>query len=119
MNYSELCKAVADLHGSIEVAIILSKGKLVASHLKLGGPAPDEGEFRNMISQIEMIIRTSKINEDKFGEMGFIVIHYKYIDGFFFPINDNDTLIVGVIQPYDHDNLVNGILTLMSQRKRS
>jgi hypothetical protein len=119
MNHSELCKAVAGLHGSIEVAIILSKGKLVASHLKSGGPAPDEEEFRSMISQIETIIRTTKINEDKFGEVGFIAIHYKYIDGLFFPIDDHDSLIVGAIQPYDHDSLVNGILALVSQRKHS
>jgi hypothetical protein len=118
MNYSELCKTVAGLHGSIEVSIILSKGKLVASHLKSGGPAPDEDEFRSMISQIETIIRTTKINEDKFGEVGFIAIHYKYIDGLFFPLNDHDALIVGAIPPYDHDDLVNGILALISQRKR-
>ena len=119
MNYSELCKAVAGLHDSIEVAIVLSKGKLVASHLKSGGPAPDEEEFRSMISQIETIIRTTKINEDKFGEVEFIAIHYKYIDGLFFPTNDHDALIVGAIQPYDYDNLVNGILALVSQRKHS
>lgn len=119
MNYNELCKAVADLHGSIEVTIILSKGKLVASHLKSGGPAPDEEEFRSMISQIETIIRTTKINEDKFGEVGFVVVHYKYIDGLFFPISDHDALIVGVIQPYDHDKLVNEILAIVVQKKRS
>ncbi len=118
MNYNELCRAVAGLHGSIEVAIILSKGKLVASHLKSGGPAPDEEEFRSMISQIETIIKTTKINEDKFGEVGFIAVHYRYIDGLFFPINDHDALIVGVIQPYDHDKLVNEILSIVAQKKR-
>jgi len=118
MNYNELCKAIAALHGSIEVAIILSKGKIVATHLKSGGPAPDEEEFRSMISQIDTIIRTAKINEDKFGEVGFIAVHYKFIDGLFFPINDHDTLIVGTIQPYDHEKLLNEILTVVAQKKR-
>jgi hypothetical protein len=117
MNYQELCKAVAGLHGSIEVAMVLSKDKLAASHLKSGGPAPDEDEFHYMISQIEMIVRATKTNEDKFGELGFITIHYKYIDGLFFPLSDQDTLIVGVVQPYEHDALTGKILTLLARKK--
>ena len=108
---------VAGLHGNIEVSIILSKGKLVASHLKSGGPAPDEEEFRSMISQLETIIRTAKINEDKFGEIGFIAIRYKFIDGLIFPLDNHDALIVGIIQPYDYDDLIHKILTLISQEK--
>jgi hypothetical protein len=118
MNYQELCKAVAGLHGSIEVAMVLSNDKLVGSHLKSGGPAPDEDEFRQMISQIEMIVRTAKTNEDRFGDLGFITIHYKYIDGLFFPLNDRDTLIVGVVQPYEHDVLAGKILTLLARKKQ-
>lgn len=119
MNYQELCQAVAGLHGSVEVAIVLSSNKLIASHLKSGGPAPDEDEFSHMISQIEMIVRATKANEDKFGELGFITIHYKYIDGLFFPLNDRDTLIVGVVQPYDHDALAGKILTLLARKVKS
>ena len=117
MNYQELCKAVAGLHGSVEVAMVLSGSKLAASHLKSGGPAPDEDEFRYMISQIEMIVRATKANEDKFGELGFITVHYRYIDGLFFPLGDQDTLIVGVVQPYDHDALAGKILTLLARKK--
>jgi hypothetical protein len=116
MNYQELCKAVAGLHGSVEVALVLSSNKLAASHLKSGGPAPDEDEFHYMISQIEMIVKTTKANEDKFGKMGFITIHYKYIDGLFFPLNDHDTLIVGVVQPYDHDALAGKVLRLLARK---
>jgi len=108
---------VAGMHGSVEVALVLSDGRVVGSHLKSGGPVPDEDEFRYMISQIEMIVRATKANEDKFGELGFITIHYKYIDGLFFPLNDRDTLIVGVVQPYDHDALAGKILTLLVRKK--
>ncbi|HEX7032655.1 MAG TPA: hypothetical protein VF172_06615 [Nitrososphaera sp.] len=117
MNYQDLCKAVSDLHDSVEVAMVLSEGKLAASHLKSGGPVPDEDEFRHMISQIEMIVQATKANEDKFGELGFIMIHYKHIDGFFFPLSDRDTLIVGVVQPYEHDALTGKILTLLVRKK--
>ncbi len=106
---------MASLHGSVEVSMVLSENKLAASHLKSGGPVPDEDEFRYMISQIEMIVRATKANEDKFGELGFIAIHYKYIDGLFFPLNDHDTLIVGVVQPYDHDALTGKILALLAR----
>ena len=116
MNYQELCKVVAELHGSIEVAMVLSDNKIVSSQLKSGGPTPDKDEFGHMISQIEMIVKTTKANEDKFGELGFITIHYKYIDGLFFPLNDHDTLIVGVVQPYEHDALTAKILVLLARK---
>ena len=109
--------AVVGLHNSIEVAMVLSNDKIVGSHLKSGGPVPDEDEFRHMISQIEMIVRTIKTNEDKFGDLGFITIHYKYIDGLFFPLNDHDTLIVGVVQPYEHDILTGKISTLLVRKR--
>ncbi len=76
---------------------------------------PSDEEFRDMISQIETIIRTTKINEDKFGSLDFIVIHYKYIDGLFFPLNDKDTLIIGIVQPYNYDVVMNKILELVKQ----
>ena len=117
MNYQELCKAVAGLHGSVEVAMVLSSDKVAASHLKSGGPAPDEDEFHHMISQIEMIVKATKANEDKFGDLGFITIHYKYIDGLFFPLDNQNTLIIGVVQPYDHDALTGKILTLLARKK--
>ena len=117
MNYQELCQTVGELHNSIEVTMVVSNNKIVGSHLKSGGPTPDKDEFGQMISQIEMIVRTTKANEDKFGELGFITIHYKYIDGLFFPLNDHDTLIVGVLQPYDHDAITAKMLTLLARKK--
>jgi len=117
MNYQELCKEVTDLHGSVEVSMVLSDNKVAASHLKSGGPAPDEDEFHHMISQIEMIVRATKANEDKFGELAFITVHYKYIEGLFFPLSDHDTLIVGVVEPYEHDVLAGKILTLLARKR--
>jgi len=116
MNYDELCKVIAALHNNIEVVIVLSNNKLAASYLKSGGPVPDEDEYRSMISQIESIIRTTRVNEDKFGCLEFIVIHYKYITGLFFPLDDDDTLITGIVQPYNHDDLVSKILKLVAKR---
>jgi hypothetical protein len=117
MSHQELCKAVACLHGSVEVAMVLSNDKLVSSHIKSGGPAPDEDEFRHMISQIGMIVRTIRANEDKFGDLVSITIHYRFIDGLFFPLNDSDTLVVGVVQPYDHDALAGKISELLARKK--
>lgn len=117
VNYSELCKAIAELHSSAEVVIVLSKGKLAASHLKSGGPQPDEGEFRKMISQLDKVISTVKSNEDKFGELGFVTVHYQYVDGLFFPISDSDTLIIGIMPPYDHDAFVSKVTALVSKQK--
>ncbi len=118
MNYSELCKAVTGLHGGIEVAIVLSGGKLAASHLKSGGPAPDEQEFGSMISQLDTIVRTTKANEDKFGELGFVMIHYRHVDGLLLPVNDSDTLIVGMMPPYDRDDLIGKISLLIAKKRR-
>src|ERR671938_1111909 len=115
MKYTELCKKIAGLHNSIEVVIVLSKNKLVASHLKSGGPVPEEEELRSMISHIETIISTSKVNEDKFGRLEFIIIHYKHIDGLFFPLSEHDTLIIGIVQPYNYDIIVNKILASITK----
>ena len=117
MNYQELCREVSDLHTSVEVVMVLSNDKVAASNLKSGGPVPDEDEFHYMISQIEMIVRATKANEDKFGELGFITIHYKHIDGLFFPLTGHDTLIIGVVQPYEHDVLTGKIVTLLARKK--
>jgi hypothetical protein len=117
MNYRELCKAITGLDGNVEVAMVLSEEKLAASHMKSGGPAPDEDEFHYMISQIKMIVTATKANEDKFGELGYITVHYKYIDGLFFPLGGQETLIAVVMHPYDHDALTGKIMTLLARKK--
>lgn len=117
LNYNGLCKGAAGLHPNVEVAIVLSSGKLAASHLKSGGPSPDEQEFSKMISQLHSVITTTKANEDKFGELGHITVHYKHVDGLFFPINDRDTLIIGIMPPYDHDGFVSKIYSLVASEK--
>ena len=116
-SYGALCKAVSELHSSAEVVLVISKGKLAASHIKSGGPAPDEGEFRNVLSQLETVITTIKANEDKFGDLRFVAIHYKYVDGLFFPIDDTDTLVVGIMPPYD-DSFVTKVSSLVEKEKR-
>ena len=45
--------------------------------------------------------------------VGFITIHYRYIDGLLFPINDHDTLVVGMVQPYDRDKVVGKVSALI------
>ncbi|MGI0037837.1 MAG: hypothetical protein ACRD99_05725 [Nitrososphaera sp.] len=116
-GYGALCKAVSELHSSAEVVLVISRGKLAASHIKSGGPAPDEGEFSNMLSQLETVIAAIKANEDKFGDLRFVAIHYKYVDGLFFPIDDTDTLIVGIMPPYD-DSFVAKVSSLVEKEKR-
>ncbi|HEY8139547.1 MAG TPA: hypothetical protein VIE86_00525 [Nitrososphaera sp.] len=119
MNYRALCKGVSELHPNSEVVIVISKGRLAASHMKSGGPAPDEKEFRKMITQLDTVIKTVKANEDKFGELGFVTVHYKYVDGLFFPISDHDTLIVGIVPPYDHSSFVDGVSSLLAEHKKN
>jgi hypothetical protein len=117
-GYGALCKAVSELHNGAEVVLVISRGRLAASHIKSGGPAPDEGEFRKMLSQLETLITTIRANEDKFGELRFVAIHYKYVDGLFFPIDDTDTLVVGIMPPYD-DSFVAGVSSLVENEKHT
>ena len=116
-SYSELCKAVAELHSNAEVVIVLSSGKLAASHMKSGGPAPDEREFSKMLAQLYSVISTVKQNEDKFGDLRSIAIHYRYVDGLFFPISEADTLIVGIMPPYD-ESFVAKVSSLVEKQRR-
>lgn len=116
-SYGALCKEVSELHNNAEVVLVLSKGKLAASHLKSGGPAPDEKEFRKMLTQLESVVSAIKENEDKFGELQFVAIHYKYVDGLFFPINASDTLIIGIMPPYDSTFVAN-VSSLIEKNRR-
>ena len=111
-GYAKLCREAAELSDRAEVVLVLSKGKLVASHMKSGGPAPEEGEFRSMISQLETVMTTIRGNQDKFGELEFVAIHFKYIVGLLFPINEFDTLIVGILPPY-HDGVISKVVSLI------
>ena len=116
-GYSALCRAVSELHSSAEVVLVISKGKLAASYIKSGGPAPDESEFSTVLSQLETVITAIRANEDKFGDLRFVSIHYKYVDGLFFPIDKTDTLIVGIMPPYD-DSFVAKVSSLVEKEKR-
>jgi hypothetical protein len=49
--------------------------------------------------------------------VGFITIHYRYIDGLLFPINDHDTLVVGMVQPYDRDKVVGEVSALIERER--
>jgi hypothetical protein len=49
--------------------------------------------------------------------MGFITIHYRYIDGLLFPINDHDTLVIGMVQPYDCDKVVGKVSALIERHR--
>jgi hypothetical protein len=49
--------------------------------------------------------------------VGFITIHYRYIDGLLFPINDHDTLVVGMVQPYDRDKVVGKVSALIEREQ--
>src|SRR5574338_313741 len=115
-SYSTLCKSVAELDKSAEVVLVLSRGKLAGSHMKSGGPAPDEGEFRKMLSQLETVISAIKANEDKFGELESVSVHYRYVDGLFFPINATDTLVVGIVPPYS-DSFAGSVASLVKKEK--
>ena len=115
-GYGALCKAVSELNRNAEVVLVLSKGKLAASHMKSGGPSPDEKEFRKMLAQLETVVSAIKENEDKFGELQFVAIHYKYVDGLFFPINNSDTLIIGIMPPYD-SNFVSKVSSLVEKNR--
>lgn len=117
VNYDRLCKTVSELNENVEVAIVLSGDKMAASHLKTGGPAPEDQDLQSMISQLQTVINATKVNEDKFGELEHIAIQYRYIHGLFFPINDRDTLVVGVVLPYDNDGLVKKIKSVLRGQK--
>ena len=51
--------------------------------------------------------------------VGFITIHYRYIDGLLFPINDHDTLVIGMVQPHDCDKVVGKVSTLIERVRES
>ncbi len=108
MKYDHLCVDLAKLDGSIVATFVLSK-KVAGMHLKLNVPKIKEEDTRLLAQQTATVIGITRANERLFGKVSFLLVHHEFVDGIFFPVDDDVTVLVGLVQPYDQDSVVEKI----------
>lgn len=105
MKYDQLCAEIADLDGSIVATFVLSK-KVAGMHVKMNVPQIKEEDTRLLAEQTSTVVGITRTNERLFGKVGFMLVHHEFVDGMFFPVNDDTTVLVGLVQPYDQAKVV-------------
>ncbi|HVX02550.1 MAG TPA: hypothetical protein VHA09_05310 [Nitrososphaera sp.] len=108
MKYDQLCAELADLDGSIVATFVLSK-KVTGMHVKMNVPQIKEEDIRLLAEQTATVIGITRTNERLFGKVGFLLVHHEFVDGIFFPVGKDTTVLVGLVQPYDQAKVVETI----------
>jgi hypothetical protein len=105
VKYDHLCVELANLDESIVAAFVLSK-KVAGMHLKMNVPKIKEEDTRLLAQQTATVIAITRANERLFGKVSFLLVHHEFVDGIFFPVDDDTTVLVGLVQPYDQGKVV-------------
>jgi hypothetical protein len=108
VKYDHLCVDLAKLDESIVATFVLSK-KVAGMHLKMNVPKIKEEDTRLLAQQTATVIGITRSNERLFGKVSFLLVHHEFVDGIFFPVDDDVTVLVGLVQPYDQDSVVEKI----------
>ena len=120
MGSTENCKQVCLLDNSILLAAVIENANLLGLHFKKPMAPPNEQRFKVLRIQAELMVSMAKNNEDFFGELGYLMFHSRHLDMFLFPMGKSRKLrimAVAVKQPYDHEDIVDKVMTHMSRMK--
>ncbi|WP_337863817.1 hypothetical protein [Nitrososphaera sp.] len=100
-GYDKFCADLAGSSDSIVAAFVISGGRIAGSHIKLNVPALKKEDADRLAMQTKSVMEITKSNERLFGELGYVLVHHESIDGVFFPVGDDATVLAGLVQPYD------------------
>ncbi|AIC14552.1 hypothetical protein [Nitrososphaera viennensis] len=105
MKYDQLCAELAGLEESIVATFVLSD-KVAGMHVKMNVPKIKEEDAQLLADQTATVIGITRTNERLFGKVGFLLVHHEFVDGIFFPVDDDITVLIGLVQPYDQAKVV-------------
>jgi hypothetical protein len=108
VKYDQLCAELAKVDDSIVAAFVLSK-KVEGMHVKLNVPKIKDEDTQLLAQQTATILGIMRTNERLFGKVGFVLVHHEFVDGIFFPVDKNTTILVGLTQPYDQAQVVDKV----------
>ncbi|AIC15049.1 hypothetical protein [Nitrososphaera viennensis] len=113
MDHASLCKAVAALHGNIQAAVVVSNGEMIARHVRQGVPIPPTTELEKLFMRAEVFVGMTKQSDHLFGRTGYVMTNHEMLDTFIFSIPDNSVLILPIVNPYNHDELLDKVGSLL------
>jgi hypothetical protein len=118
MNDRELCREATTIYPGILAAWIIRDGEVSSYFFKPKVPMQNPAKVNEMVMQANILGIIGASNEDFFGEFGYLMLHWKHADVFIFPIEvETPTLLViRVVHPYDHEEIVQKITEFMMEK---
>jgi hypothetical protein len=110
---SDFCKAVANLHGNVQAAVIVSGGEMKERYVRPGVPVPPAAELEKLFLRAEVFASMTRESDHLFGRTEYILTSHEMLDTFIFPVKGMDVLIVPIVKPYDRDELLGRIAGLL------
>ena len=108
-----LCEEVAGLHPNIQAAVIIRRLEVKERFVNKVVPIPPEEELAKLFFRAEISVSMTKESDNLFGSTGYVFTNHDTLDTFMFPLKDG-ILIVPVFKPYNHEDLADRILKLLS-----
>lgn len=104
-HYGQFCARLAELDDAMVAVFVLTKGGIAGSHLKINVPALKQEDADRLAQQTGVIMEITRSNERLFGDVGFVLVRHESIDGIFFPASNSETVLVGLVRPYDLEDI--------------
>jgi hypothetical protein len=109
-NFHDLCEIIPKLDSSIAGALVIKRGKILATSIGAGGALPSDEYLSKLIRQAEVIVGLPLANRHFFGDLNFILVSYERLDNILFFLETQKAILgVGIIPPYDISTLTNKI----------
>lgn len=103
-EYDGFCRELVELDESLVAAFVLSDG-IRGSHIKLDVPVLKEEDAQRLSKQTATVMDIVKSNERLFGQVDFVLVRHESVDGMFFPVDSDTTVLIGLVKPYDQDSI--------------
>lgn len=104
--FRQFCENVAKVSPNIEAVMVTSGARLAGSYSRKGFLLPAEERMASILIQAEIMMSIPMSNEDYFGRVNYVMIDHSDVHNFLFPLRGIGVLGVGIVPPYDRDELV-------------
>ena len=109
-NFHDLCERISKLDSRIAGALVMAKGKIIATSNGAGAVSPSDEYLSKLIQQAEIMVGIPLANNLFFGDFNFTLVSYERLDSILFYIKTQRVVLgVGVLPPYDMSVVVGKI----------
>jgi hypothetical protein len=104
VDYRRFCEEIVGLDEALVAAFVISGG-IRGWHIKINVPVLKEDDARRLSEQTDIVMDIVRSNERLFGQLGYVLVHHEAVDGMFFPVDGSTTVLIGLIKPYNQDEI--------------